>query len=155
MNWINGRTKIKNRVNPINIFDINTVNIKKLKVLPVPRWAQNLKDFSKCGDVQIDPIIGRNGYFYDRIGNWAWIEYNGVAYTYDESRFKYDLMMLSVKPLSNADKRHIIGMIDAGLGNIKEFKFLLSRDRHRVEMRNIHRRGLKYLAEFRKIMVDS
>jgi hypothetical protein len=80
----------------------------KLKVLTLDRWMilDELEDFefedlNEFGHlVKMDPILNRNGYYYDRETKKCWFEYNGHAYYARYCDFLYDLEQLNHIPLS-------------------------------------------------------
>lgn len=83
--------------------------IQRVKVLPLPSWCFNgdkrLWGNSPLTDnMKTTPLIQRNGYYYDRISNVAWIECNGEAWVYDTPEFfKHELDYID--PMNRLDPR--------------------------------------------------
>lgn len=73
----------------------------QFKVLSLPYWVSNQHLFkhSDIDDVfrnerEIHPIFYRNGYYFDRLNNMTWIEYEGWAKTYkNKESFMYELTL--------------------------------------------------------------
>lgn len=66
-----------------------TFKIKGLKCLPLPDYVTftgELVDYDI--DDLIYPLVGQDGYYYHRRSKIAWMEYNGIARTFDVDDFK-------------------------------------------------------------------
>ena len=82
------------------------IELKKLKRLNHPKLCSMLdidwdKNTLELGD-RFHPIIGKDGFYYDRINKICWVEYNGIAYEYNYSIFMDNLNKLS-KRMRNKD----------------------------------------------------
>lgn len=69
----------------------------RFKVLPLQdcfsgekRWWFELVNQNE----KIEPFFHRNGFYFDRINKYTWVEINGEAYKYSKpSHFEYELKM--------------------------------------------------------------
>ena len=83
------------------------------KVLPVPLYITVMKTawfdskdifedlYAMRFSVNNNVIFGRNGWYYNRITDFSWIEFQGTFLTHDKlaSAFKQDLDLENYKPL--------------------------------------------------------
>ena len=61
---------------------------------------------------ELRPIIGRDGWYYDRVNNFAWFEIEGRAFVdLAPEDFVYELKMLNHKPLTKAEKMAILTLV--------------------------------------------
>ena len=78
-----------------------------LKVLPLPsfffylHWELRSKkrvcqELRSQKFVQIKPIIGKDGWFYNRISKHSWYEWKGFAFQADAKQFLFELKCLDV-----------------------------------------------------------
>jgi hypothetical protein len=93
----------------------------KLKVLPLPTFFLFYKKLlgeqttlTECVEQffgyvhEIRPIIGREGHYYDRVNNFAWVEFDKKAFVdLTPESFVYELKMLNHTPLPAKVKQAI------------------------------------------------
>lgn len=51
---------------------------------------------------KIEPIMNRNGYYYDRLKKKCWFESEGLAFEVHTSNFKYTFENLDHKPMTSS-----------------------------------------------------
>lgn len=91
------------------------MRVKRLDVPTYISFALNhpLEDDIVLQDLpEISPIIGKNGWYYDRDSKSAWFEYKGRAFV-DSSpdMFLYELSLENHRPLSIAERTAILILI--------------------------------------------
>ena len=56
------------------------MTIPHLKILPLPWYVPEMVDVEGHTWAIEEPVVGRDGWYYDRKAKKAWFEYNGHAY---------------------------------------------------------------------------
>lgn len=107
------------------------MNKTKIKILPLQSWMMSPDLFpKKVQDNYIDPILNRNGYYFQRSGmfqtSWGfwkrqnelcWFEYDNKAYRYDKDSFIFELKCLQA---SEYDDRNMKLISKLGPGYISK-----------------------------------
>ena len=112
----------------------------KIKVLPLPNFFDFYKrivdadaTLTECVENyagyahEIVPIIGKHGWYYDRVNNFSWFELENRAFVYlSPESFVYELKMLSHNPLPAKAKQAIIVLIHYNVcpNNLKELIYI-------------------------------
>lgn len=121
----------------------------KLKILPLElemeyseyryrsreQWIEELSEWS----TPISPVIGRDGYYYDRSNKRCWFEVEGYAFKANPDQFLLELEMQNHKPLSDKEAEAARYLIRAGIAVGKEFKELYYKDCRWKELRDTYR----------------
>lgn len=110
-------------------------NMKGIKVLSLHKKHYPIKELEKF-HVEITPKFNRDGLYYNRYEDIAWLERNGRAWLMNASYFLYDLKMFNHKPLTEKCVEAIRNLIRAGIKN-KELNELLYIDTQYKELRRI------------------
>lgn len=74
----------------------------RYKILPLPspyKWdlsEEYIDDILNTGDIKIEPVFGRDGWYYDRLNDTSWIESKyGCFENRNSGMFKYEMTRLS------------------------------------------------------------
>ena len=110
-------------------------NMKGIKVLSLYKKHYPIKELEKF-HVEIKPKFNRDGLYYNRHEDIAWLERNGRAWLMKSSYFLYDLKMFNHRPLTDKCVEAIRNLIRAGIKN-KELNELLYIDTQYKELRRI------------------
>lgn len=109
--------------------------MKGIKVLSLYKKHYPIKELENCY-VEIKPKFNRDGLYYNRYENIAWLECNGRAWLMEARYFLYDLKIYNHKPLTEKCVGSIRNLIRAGIKN-KELNELLYTDTQYKELRRI------------------
>lgn len=109
--------------------------MKGIKVLSLNKRHYPIEELETYF-LEIKPKFNREGVYYNRYEDIAWVELQGRAWLIKSSYFLYDLKMYNHKPLTNKSAEAIRTLINAGIKN-KELKELLYTDILYKELRRI------------------
>ena len=109
--------------------------MKGIKVLSLNKTHYPIEELETYF-LEIKPKFNREGVYYNRYEDIAWVELQGRAWLIKSSYFLYDLKMYNHKPLTNKSAEAIRTLINAGIKN-KELKELLYTDILYKELRRI------------------
>ena len=109
--------------------------MKGIKVLSLNKKHYPIEELETYF-LEIKPKFNREGVYYNRHEDIAWVELQGRAWLIKSSYFLYDLKMYNHKPLTNKSAEAIRTLINAGIKN-KELKELLYTDILYKELRRI------------------
>jgi len=110
--------------------------MKGIKALPLNKKHYLIKEL-EAGHVEIKPKFNRDGRYYNRYENIAWIELKGRAWLESNpSCFLYDLKMFNHKPLTDRCVLAIQDLIRAGIKN-KALSELLYTDTLYKELKRV------------------
>jgi len=109
--------------------------MKGIKVLSLNKIHYPIEELETYF-LEIKPKFNREGVYYNRYEDIAWVELQGRAWLIKSSYFLYDLKMYNHKPLTNKSAEAIRTLINAGIKN-KELKELLYTDILYKELRRI------------------
>ena len=109
--------------------------MKGIKVLSLNKRHYPIEELETYF-LEIKPKFNREGVYYNRYEDIAWVELQGKAWLIKSSYFLYDLKMYNHKPLTNKSAEAIRTLINAGIKN-KELKELLYTDILYKELRRI------------------
>ena len=110
--------------------------MKGIKVLTLNKRHYPIEELERF-HVEIKPKFNREGIYYNRYENVAWIERDNRAWLSNSSYFLYDLRMLNHKPLTEKSAEAIRVLIRAGIKN-KELTELLYTDEAYKSVRNTY-----------------
>lgn len=109
--------------------------IKGLKCLPLPDYvtfAGELFDYD-INDL-IYPLVGKDGYYYHRPSNIAWMEYNGIARVFEVVDFKNTFDYYDHIPLTT-ESRNAIKVLIQNKIYPKGLRTCYANDSHILELR--------------------
>lgn len=145
-------------------------NGNRIKVLPLQWWMKeaveeylrdpqsDLRDYSS-DLVPIDPITGKDGYFYRRCHirgkGYCWFEYKGMAFEYPGGirMFPYEFKIADHRVLRRSERDAFITLLN-GRRLSKEMREVLYTDTHWHELRAIRREGSLWWIKERKSRKD-
>ena len=109
--------------------------MKGLKVLSLNKKHYPIEELETYF-LEIKPKFNREGVYYNRHEDIAWVELQGRAWLIKSSYFLYDLKMYNHRPLTNKSVDAIQTLINAGIKN-KALSELLYTDTLYKELRRI------------------
>lgn len=123
----------------------------KLKVLEVPFWAKSSvrKNINPMSDAltrmkKIDPILNREGFYYDRISKKCWVECDSGCYELDNNdSFISDLDELNHVFLTLIEEEALRKLILTGKSIYKKFKPLIKRNEYYKYLKQIGKNAQK------------
>lgn len=101
--------------------------------------------FEGLDEVEIKPKFYRDGFYYNRLEQIAWVEYGGKAFLYKPSLFLYELNLANHIPLSPKEREAIKFLYNRSLKS-KKLKKLFDLDSDWKNLRNIRYNTLLHLS---------
>lgn len=137
---------------------MNSKNFRpKLKVLPLHKWM-TMTDHPAWPQMAVPSIrepIGFDAYYLS--GHLCWFEYQGEAYDGNAEDFKYELYLLNIKQMSNAEFKACKYLYDRGVltkGMVKRYhdnkvlrRIEATRRDSEIRLMGLTKRGKKRIRE--------
>lgn len=105
-----------------------------------------VEDLKEQGFRQITPLFYRDGWYYNRITNFCWHEWNRTAWEGDAEQFKYELNQHNTRILEPAEVKAIQTLITYGSCNLELRQLLWDhhmKERSRSSYREVRKSAMR------------
>lgn len=125
----------------LKVLTLETWNIMftKNEFTPHFLWPNVECVLDEFKDRQMDPIVHKNGWYYDRHKNISWAEFDGYAVSIDSKYFKFYVNLMNVT--------------EFGLYKMKELQAICNTKYATKEQKNILH-TMKYIKDLRMMEID-